>query len=884
MNIEQQRLAECRDGILPWKLWGPYLSERQWGTVREDYSADGDAWAHFSFDQASGRAYRWGEDGIAGMSDDQQRICLGLALWNGRDPILKERLFGLSNAQGNHGEDCKELYYYLDATPTHSYLKTLYKYPQQEFPYQRLYEENVGRGQDQPEFELLDTGVFDDNRYFDIFVEYAKKDPGDILVRIRAYNRGPEPAEIFILPQLWFRNTWSWSNDSDRPSMSLSDDGSVLVRHPEMADDYRWYVDGAAELLFCENETNPAIHGMPQPGYFKDGIQNRVITGETRYVNPGGTGTKCAAHYRFTVAPGDCCTVRARLSTGNNLKPFHDFADCFAERRSEADMFYDELQQGLHDPDRRNVQRQALAGMIWNKQFFHYDVYRWLKGDSNQPAPPEERRAGRNADWQHLYASDIISMPDKWEYPWFAAWDLAFHCVPLAMIDAEFAKHQLVLLTGECFMHPQGQLPAYEWNFSDVNPPVHAGAAWDVFEIDREQRGDSGDIAFLEAVFHKLMLNFTWWVNRKDVDGRNVFQGGFLGLDNISLFDRSKPLPTGGYISQADGTTWMAVYCLFMMRIALELSKHSPAYEDIAVRFFMHFLLIAKAMTNIADESIGLWDPEDEFYYDVLELPDGARMPLKVRSLVGLIPLLAVEIIEPETIKRLPRLQQQIEWFYAHRPDLVELVSRWHVKGRGERGLLSLLRGYRLKCLLRRMLDETEFLSDYGVRSLSRHHREHPVVFEHGGEQFRVDYEPEDSHTRLFGGNSNWRGPIWFPLNYLILRALGRFHDYYTDDFKVECPVGSGRRLTISEVADELSERLVGLFLRGRDGRRAVFGENSKLQEDEHFRDYLQFYEFFHGDTGRGLGASHQTGWTGLVAWMLSPNKPGGMMGTEEVR
>ncbi len=876
MNVEQRRLSESRDGTLPWKLWGPYLSERQWGTVREDYSADGNAWAYFPFEQASGRAYRWGEDGIAGMSDDEQRICLALALWNGRDPILKERLFGLSNAQGNHGEDSKELYYYLDATPTHSYLKMLYKYPQREFPYQRLYEENAGRGLDQPEFELLDTGVFDDDRYFDVFVEYAKNDPKDILIRISAYNRGPEPAELHVLPHLWFRNTWSWSDGTSRPSLTLNDDGSVLVRHPELVDDYRWYVDGAAEFLFCENETSPENHGEPQPGYFKAGIQDRVIASEESAVNPGGTGTKCAAHYRFTVAPGDCCSVRARLCDTAKRKPFDGFEDCFAQRLAEADTFYDELQRGLKDADRRNVQRQALAGMIWNKQFFHYDVYRWLKGDSNQPPPPEARRAGRNVEWQHLYASEIISMPDKWEYPWFAAWDLAFHCVPLAMIDAEFAKHQLVMLTRECFMHPQGQLPAYEWNFGDVNPPVHAGAVWDVFEIDREQRGDAGDIAFLEAVFHKLMLNFTWWVNRKDVDGRNVFQGGFLGLDNISLFDRSRPLPTGGYISQADGTTWMAVYCLFMMRIALELSKHSPAYEDIAVRFFMHFLLIAKAMTNIADESIGLWDPEDEFYYDVLELPDGARMPLKVRSLVGLIPLLAVEIIEPETIKRLPRLQQQIDWFYAHRPDLVELVSRWHVKGRGERGLLSLLRGHRMRCLLRRMLDETEFLSDYGVRSLSRYHHEHPVVFEHAGEQFRVDYEPGDSRSRLFGGNSNWRGPIWFPINYLIIRALQRFHDYYTDDFKVECPVGSGRQLTISEVADELSERLVGLFLRGQDGRRAVFGENLKLQDDEHFRDYLQFHEFFHGDTGRGLGASHQTGWTGLVAWLLMPRKQGG--------
>ncbi len=878
MNVEQERLSEADDGALPWRLWGPYLSERQWGTVREDYSADGDAWAYFPFEQASGRAYRWGEDGIAGISDDEQRLCLGLALWNGRDPILKERLFGLSNAQGNHGEDCKEFYYYLDATPTHSYLKMLYKYPQQEFPYQQLREENARRGLEAAEFELLDTGVFDDDRYFDVFVEYAKNDPTDILIRISAYNRGPEPAELHVLPQLWFRNTWSWSDGAPRPSLTLNDDGSVLVQHPEqLDDDYRWYVDDAAELLFCENETNPEIHGELQTGYFKDGVQDRVIGGKENAVNPRGTGTKCAAHFRFNVPPGGCCTVRARLCVTEQRKPFDDFEDCFAQRLAEADTFYAELQRDLQDPDRRNVQRQAFAGMIWSKQYFHYDVYRWLIGDSNQPPPPEERREGRNVDWQHLYASEIISMPDKWEYPWFAAWDLAFHCIPLAMIDAKFAKHQLVMLTRECFMHPQGQLPAYEWNFGDVNPPVHAGAVWDVFEIDRAQRGDEGDIAFLEAMFHKLMLNFTWWVNRKDDEGRNVFQGGFLGLDNISLFDRSKPLPTGGHISQADGTAWMAVYCLFMMRIALELSEHRPAYEDIAVRFFMHFLLIAKAMTNIAGEGIGLWDPEDEFYYDVLELPDGARMPLKVRSLVGLIPLFAVEIIEPEIKKRLPRLQQQIDWYLEHRPDLVDLVSRWHVKGRGERGLLSLLRGYRMQKLLSRMLDETEFLSDYGVRSLSRFHRDNPVVFEHAGEQYRVDYEPEDSRSYLFGGNSNWRGPIWFPINYLIVRSLRRFHDYYTDDFKVECPAGSGQLLTISEVADELSERLVRLFLRDQDGRRPVFGDNAKLQDDEHFRDYLQFYEFFHGDTGRGLGASHQTGWTGLVAWLLMPQDQGDM-------
>ena len=863
-----------------WNHWGPYLSERQWGTVREDYSPYGTAWEYFPHDHARSRAYRWGEDGLAGISDDGQRLCLSLALWNGKDPILKERLFGLTNAEGNHGEDVKEVYYYLDATPTHSYLKMLYKYPQPEFPYTRLVEENRRRGMEQPEFELLDTGIFDDDRYFDVFVEYAKASPDDILMLVTVHNRGPESVPIFLLPQLWFRNTWSWKNNGSRPEMLASSRNVITAKHQELGT-YHLHLDGESELLFCENETNPrrVFARNNAAGYFKDAFHEYLVAGKKDAVNPRKFGTKAGALYQFSILPGGRQQIRLRLSQSSAANAFSDFDDVMNERRRDADNFYAELQSDNFDPDARNVQRQAFAGMIWSKQFFYYDVPEWIRGDPNQPPPPSQRKHGRNRDWLHLNNADIISMPDKWEYPWYAAWDLAFHCLPLAMIDAEFAKGQLVLLTREWYMHPNGQLPAYEWSFGDVNPPVHAWATWRVFQIDRKQRraqnpGDAGDLAFLERVFHKLMLNFTWWVNRKDAHGRNIFQGGFLGLDNIGVFDRSAPLPTGGFINQADGTAWMAMYSLNLMRIALELAKHNKVYEDIATKFFEHFLQIVEAMNNIGEEGIGLWDEEDEFYYDVLNLPHGEMVPLKVRSLVGLIPLFAVETLEPELLDAVPEFHARLEWFLNYRPDLAKLVSRWEERGIGHRHLLSLLRGHRMKCLLRRMLDETEFLSEYGVRALSRRHLEHPYEFHVNGQSLHVQYQPGESTSALFGGNSNWRGPIWLPVNYLVIESLQKFHHYYGDDFKVECPARSGIYMTIEDVAFELSRRVTRLFLQGEDGQRPVLKYHPKLATDRHFRDYILFHEYFHGDTGRGVGASHQTGWSGLVAKLIQPRLP----------
>jgi len=904
MNAEQKRLtaAEAKQ----WQEWGPYLSERQWGTVREDYSAHGNAWEYLPHDHARSRAYRWGEDGLAGISDNSQRLCLSLALWNGRDPILKERIFGLTNSEGNHGEDAKELYYYLDATPTHSYVKMLYKYPQREFPYAQLVEENRRRGKDQPEFELLDTGIFDDDRYFDVFVEYAKAGPDDILMLVTVHNRGPEAATIHLLPQLWFRNTWSWKNGATKPELTATNDGAVAVKHPELGS-YRFYCEGGPELLFCDNETNARrLYGQNDAhGHFKDGFHEYLIAGNKAAVNPQQCGTKAAAQYKLTVPASGSMSIRLRLrsTSGERCSPsplngeragvrgesggqrsiisdaFADFDKVFTQRRNEADEFYAELQKDITDADARLVQRQAFAGMIWSKQFFYYDVPEWIKGDANQPPPPGERKHGRNREWSHLNNADIISMPDKWEYPWYAAWDLAFHCIPLAMVDAEFAKNQLVLLTREWYMHPNGQLPAYEWAFGDVNPPVHAWATWRVFQMDRKQRRangspqDPGDLAFLERVFHKLMLNFTWWVNRKDTQGRNIFQGGFLGLDNIGCFDRSAPLPTGGFINQADGTSWMAMYSLNLMRIALELARHNKVYEDIATKFFEHFLHIAEAMNNIGDEGIGLWDEADEFYYDVLNLPNGQSTPLKVRSLVGLIPLFAVEVLGSSLLDEVPQFKERLDWFLNYRPDLAKLVSRWNEPGMKQRHLLSLLRGHRMKCLLRRMLDETEFLSDFGVRAISRHHLAHPYEFHANGNTMSVAYQPAESNSGLFGGNSNWRGPIWMPVNYLLIESLQKFHHYYGDDFRVECPTGSGQFQTIAEVADELSRRLSRLFLKGEHGQRPVLKYHPKLATDPHFKDYVLFHEYFHGDTGRGVGASHQTGWTGLVAKLLQPRE-----------
>jgi Glycosyl hydrolase family 63 C-terminal domain len=874
---ERDRLREAESGKVHWKRWGPYLSERQWGTVREDYSPGGTAWDYFTHDHARSRAYRWGEDGICGISDSHQRICMALALWNEKDPILKERLFGLTNGEGNHGEDVKEIYYYLDATPTHSYLKALYKYPQNAFPYSQLAEENRRRTKKDPEFELIDTGVFRENRYFDLFVEYAKAEPEDILVQITAINRGPETASIHVLPQLWFRNTWSWGYESEKPSLEPVFEDSILVQHPLLGK-YMLSAEGHSSFLFCDNDTNiRRVFGQEEAtGYFKDAFHEYLINGNTAAVNPSQRGTKCAAHFPLTIAAGAEVRLRLRLAAGLKPPSFGDFDGVLRSRRDEADEFYAGLQSNETSEEERSIQRQAASGMIWSKQYFHYDVAQWLEGDPSQPKPPPERKRGRNHEWTHLNNADVVSMPDKWEYPWYAAWDLAFHAVALSVLDPGFAKRQLLLMTKVWYIHPNGQLPAYEWAFGDVNPPVHAWASWRVFQIDRKFRreqnpDDPGDLSFLRRVFHKLLLNFTWWVNRKDADGRNIFQGGFLGLDNIGVFDRSAPLPTGGYINQSDGTSWMAMYCLNLMRIALELASRDHVYEDIATKFFEHFLQIAQAMANIGGEGIGLWDEADGFYYDVLNLPNGTMIPLKVRSMVGLIPLFAVETLEPDLLDTVPEFKANLEWYLNNRPDIARLVSRWHIPGAGDRRLLSLLRGHRMKKVLRHMLDESEFLSDYGIRALSRYHLEHPYQFNCDGHTLTVQYEPAESTSGYFGGNSNWRGPIWMPVNFLIIESLQKFHYYYGDDFKVECPTGSGIFLTINEVANELGRRLKRLFLRGKDGRRPIYGQNDVFQNDPQFRDYITFYEYFDGDNGRGVGASHQTGWTGLIAKIIQP-------------
>jgi hypothetical protein len=870
MNTERERLLANVPGRDGWHHWGPYLSERQWGTVREDYSPGGTAWEYFPHEHARSRAYRWGEDGIAGISDADQLVCLSLALWNGRDPILKERLFGLTNAEGNHGEDVKEHYFYLDATPTHSYLKMLYKYPQHAFPYADLIAENARRGTDVPEYELLDTGIFAENRYFDVFVEYAQVEPCDILMKITAWNRGGAPAMLHLIPQLVLRNTWTWEPGSQKPSLRAVGGGVGIA--PAALGMSRLYFDGEAQLLFTDNESNaPRLWNTGGQGFFKDGFHDRIVGGRADCVNPARVGTKAGVWFQSTIAGGDKREYRLRLSRREIAGAFAGFEECMALRRAEADRYYAALQKDIASEDERVVQRQAFAGLIWSKQYYQLEIPRWLKGDPGQPKPPDSRLYGRDVEWRNLNNADIISMPDKWEYPWYASWDLAFHCIPFALIDAEFAKHQLVLLTREWYMHPNGQIPAYEWAFSDVNPPVHAWAAWRVYQIDRKQNGGHGDLEFLERVFHKLMLNFTWWVNRKDNLGRNIFQGGFLGLDNIGVFDRSAQLPTGGYINQSDGTSWMAMYSLNLMRISLELAEHNHVYEDIASKFFEHFLNIAEAMSCMYSDGIGMWDEEDQFFYDVLNLPNDERVRLKIRSMVGLIPLFAVETLEPELLERLPGFRKRLEWFLNHRPDLAGLVSHWESPGRGQRRLLSLLRGHRMKKLLRRMLDESEFLSDYGIRALSRAHLAHPFVLKVGNVDQSVRYAPGESESRQFGGNSNWRGPIWFPLNFLIIESLQKFHHYYGNDFKVECPTGSGRYLTIEQVATELSHRLSRIFLKDARGERAVLRQQPELQEDPNYKDCIPFYEYFHGDTGRGVGASHQSGWTSLIAKLLMP-------------
>ncbi len=868
---EALRLQESEQRTKHWKRWGPYLSERAWGTVREDYSPYGSAWDYLPHEHARSQAYRWNEDGLAGISDRHQLLCFAVALWNGRDPFLKERVFGLTGSEGNHGEDVKEYYFYLDSTPTHSYMKYLYKYPQTEFPYARLKEENQRRDKLSPEFELIDTGVFDEDRYFDVFVEYAKADVEDILVRITVANRGPEAAELHLLPTLWFRNTWSWNGEEQRPSLRRAPGKGAVIEAQHKADRQRWlYCEGAPELLFTENDTNVRrLYGVENGArYFKDGINDYVVQGAQDAVNPAQDGTKAAAHYRLKLGAGEIATVQLRLADKQSKRPFADFEQVFQARQSEADEFYAGVIPDDVCDDTRNVMRQAFAGMLWSKQFYHYVISDWLKGDPAQPAPPAERQQGRNHEWTHLYNADVISMPDKWEYPWYAAWDLAFHCVPLALVDSDFAKEQLILMLREWYMHPNGQLPAYEWAFGDVNPPVHAWAAWRVYKIEKKRRG-VGDTIFLKRVFQKLLLNFTWWVNRKDAEGKNIFQGGFLGLDNIGVFDRSAPLPTGGHIEQSDGTSWMAMYSLNLMAIALELAKEDPSYEDLASKFWEHFLYIARAMNHRGDDGVTLWHEEDGFFYDVLHLPNGEPFPMKVRSMVGLIPLFAVETLEPELLDTLPDFKRRLEWFIDHRKDLVTNVACMRSPGRGERRLLSIVDREQLRRVLQLMLDENEFLAPHGIRAISRYHREHPYKLEVNGQVHRVDYEPAESSTGLFGGNSNWRGPIWFPVNYLLIESLQKFHHYHGDDFKVECPTGSGNFLTLWEVATELSQRLASIFLRNDGGRRPVHGGAEKFQTDPHWRDLLLFYEYFHGDNGAGIGASHQTGWTGLVAKLL---------------
>ncbi len=884
MNAEQQRLEQERLRQSYWRKWGPYLSERQWGTVREDYSATGEAWDYFPHDHARSRAYRWGEDGILGLSDNHQRLCFALTLWNGKDPILKERMFGLTGTEGNHGEDVKEYYFYLDSTPTHSYLKGLYKYPQAAFPYENLISENRRRGRLAPEYELLDTGVFDENRYFDVFVEYAKAGPEDVLIKISATNHGPDPAPLHLLPTLWYRNTWAFGDKNPRPSLTLDPGDArprILGEHHSLGKTVL-LAESAENVLFTGNDTNlQRVFGAPNSTPFqKDGIGRALIHGETGAVNPAQTGTKAAVHYRRILAPGETWTVKLRLTNapatnddlgGSTLG--EKFDQVFAQRQSEADEFYLALAPASLDDDARSVQRQAFAGMLWNKQFYNYEVGRWLDGDPGEPTPPPQRKRGRNQDWRHLFNDDILSLPDTWEFPWFASWDLAFHTLPLALLDPEFAKRQLMLLTREWYMHPNGQLPAYEWAFGDVNPPVHAWAAWRVYTIERKAKGgdpDAGDRQFLERVFQKLLMNFTWWVNRKDENDRNIFQGGFLGLDNIGVFDRSQPLPTGGYLEQSDATSWMAMYALNLLKIALELAQHNPVYEDIASKFFEHFLSIAFAMNATGEGRTPLWNEEDGLFYDSIHLPDGSDVPLKIHSMVSLIPLFAVEVIEVELVDKLPGFARRFQWFMENRPELTANVSQHCHEERGGKRMLSIVNEDKLRRILQKLLDENEFLGPYGVRSVSKYHEAHPYELPVDGDVHRVDYNPGESMSGLFGGNSNWRGPVWMPVNYLLIESLQKFHYYFGDDFKVECPVGSGQRMTLWEVAAEISRRLAAIFRRDPDtGRRAVFGPYRKFQEDPGWNAFPFFHEYFHADEGRGCGASHQTGWTGLIAKLL---------------
>ncbi len=882
MTAEHLRLDEARDKAVPWKMWGPYLSDRQWGTVREDYSDTGDAWNYFTHDQARSRAYRWGEDGIAGISDHKQRLCFALVLWNGKDAILKERLFGLTNSEGNHGEDVKEYYYYLDSTPTHSYMRFLYKYPQAAFPYDDLVETNRQRGRQDHEYELIDTGVFDHDRYFDVFVEYAKASPRDVLIRITIHNRGPEAARLHVLPTLWFRNFWSWSPESERPLLHQLETRAscpvIASKHAELGKLYL-YCDRDIPLLFTENETNSErLFGVPnRTRYVKDGFNDFVVRVRQDAVNPESRGTKASAHYQLEVQPGGVEVVNLRLTEAEPedvLRVYGPhgflgapFEEMFQTRKSEADEFYAAITPPTLDGDAASVMRQALAGMLWSKQYYFYDVDRWLEERGCDPFKPRRKTAPRNDHWHHMFNGDLISMPDKWEYPWYAAWDLAFHVLALTLVDLDFGKQQLRLMLREHYMHPNGQIPAYEWNFCDVNPPVHAWATIFTYRLEKAESG-KGDIEWLKSTFQKLLLNFTWWVNRKDRWGRNVFEGGFLGLDNIGVFDRSAPLPTGGHLEQADGTAWMALYCQNMLEIAVELALSDRGYEEMALKFGQHFLWIASAIAHAGDDT-GMWDEEDGFFYDVLRLPSGEAQRLTVRSMVGLLPFCAATSFDGELLTRCPELRERFEKFLAARPELHATIHDPTRTGILGRDLASVLDETRLRRVLAKMLDEDEFLSPFGIRSLSRYHESHPYVVHAGGQEYRVTYLPGESDSGMFGGNSNWRGPIWMPVNVLIIRALLHYYFYFGNDFKVECPTGSGKLMTLFQIAEEIARRLSSIFMKNGDGRRAVFGGARKFQEDPHWRDHLLFYEYFHGDNGAGLGASHQTGWTGVIARMM---------------
>ncbi len=876
-TAEQNRLDEANKGASAWRRWGPYISERAWGTVREDYSADGAAWDYLPHDQARSKAYRWNEDGIAGFSDRKNRICIALSLWNENDPILKERMFGLAGPQGNHGEDVKEYFYYLDSTPTHSYAKCLYKYPQKAYPYSDLVQTNGGRDKHQPEYELIDTGIFDSNEYFDVFVEYAKASPNDILARITIHNRAAHDAPVRVIPTVWFRNNWTWYENPKRPSMEARQGATGIVdaHHPEMGD-YEIFAEGECELLFTENETNnERLYQEPNANkYAKDGINDYIVNGKTDTVNPAHTGTKFGAHYRLNIPAGGSATVKVRLrgkADSADGEPFDGrFDTTFATRISEADEFYAGVIPTTLPEDDRSIMRQAMAGMMWCKQYYRYVVREWLKGDPTMPPPPPQRLNGRNSEWGHVYSSDVLSMPDSWEYPWFAAWDLAFHCIPISLIDSEFAKKQLVLLTREWYMSPSGQLPAYEWAFGDVNPPVHAWSAFRVYQIDAKQRGGKPDRLFLERVFQKLMLNFTWWVNRKDRQGNNIFEGGFLGLDNIGIFDRSQPLPNGGFIEQSDGTSWMAMYALNLMNIAIELAQHDRAYEDIASKFWEHFLYIAAAINGTDGKTFSLYDETDGFFYDVLNLSDGSRVPMKFRSAVGLIPLFAVQTIEQSQLDTMKGFTRRMNWFIDNRKDLTQNVASMRERGKNERLLLSIMDVTQLRSVLKYMLDEDEFLSPHGIRSVSKIYDGNPYCLTLNGETYSIDYEPAESTTGLFGGNSNWRGPVWMPINYLIIESLQKYHYYLGDEFKVEFPTRSGNMMTLWDVSQELSKRLSSIFQRDEQtGLRPVHGGVDKFQHDPNFNEYVWFYEYFNGDNGAGVGASHQTGWTGLVAKLM---------------